>query len=179
MNCMAYKAEERFSYVNPVLALKQFLLEKKRKLNSDINTRVIPTSNVSKARGYIRLLEELLKSEYFIGANLNLKVFKLMERLKNEDAMFKEKISELESKIVNMEAYLETADEFTISDSFNIPDECDAQSDAVSKRRQEYKWEIEAVRDELNGYNYRLKLCRDLKGIICRPNGFFNSIYKV
>lgn len=175
---MAYKAEERFSYVNTVLALKQFLLEKKRKLNSDINTKIISTSNISKARSYIRLLEEMLKSEYFVGTNLNLKVFKLMERLKDEDVMFKNKISELESKIASMEAYLETSDEFTISDSFNIPDESDDHSDAISVRRQEYKWEIEAVRDELNGYNYRLKLCRDLKGIICRPNGFFNSIYK-
>lgn len=175
---MAYKVEERFSYVNTVLALKQFLLEKKRKLNSDINNKTICVSNISKARAYIRLLEDLLKSEYFVGASLNKKVYQLMERLKEEDITFKNEIARLESKIASMEEYLENAQEFTISDSFNIPDEREVHISAINKKRQEYKWEIEAVRDELNGYNYRLKLCRDLKGIICRPNGFFSSIYK-
>lgn len=175
---MAYRTEERFSYVYTVSALRQFLLEKKRKLNSDINSKMICEDNIAKAKSYVKILDSILKSEYFVGKNLSMKVYQLMDRLKKEDVIFKEEIGKLEAKIAEMEYYMENAIEHTVSDEFNIPDEeCD-YAEAIMRKKQEYKWKIEAVRDELNGYNYRLKLCRDLKGIICRPNGFFSSIYR-
>ena len=120
---MTSRAEARFSYIKTVESLRQFLLEKKRKINTEVSSKAICENNIARAKGFINLIEELLKSEYFVGRNLHIKVFQLMDSLKKEDVVFKTKIGLLEQKIENMESYLEVSDEFKINTDFSIPDE--------------------------------------------------------
>ena len=175
---MATGQEARFDNFATILGLKQFLIEKKRKLEREIEERQIPSNKFGMAKGYIGKIEKILATEYFNGSNYSKKVFQLMNRLKEDDVIFLVKIQELQRKIQDMEIYLQTSDEFIFPVDFAIPDEAEYYLQAVEMRRREYLWKIEAVRDELKRYEYRLDLCRALKGIICRPNGYFGAIYK-
>lgn len=175
---MSKGQEERFCYSEKVASLRQFLLEKMRRLKAEVEDETIPKKNASIARSYIKKVEQILDSEYFTTFNRNLKVYELMERLKNDDVIFEEAIKGLKAKIKRKEDYIQNSDEFLLPDSFDIPDEREAHIYAIEERKREFLWELEKIRDELRTYEYRLELCRKLKGIICRPNGFFSAVYK-
>ena len=175
---MTSRNEKPFNGVATVSALKEFLLEKKRKITMDINANVISFKNIEKAKSFVRLIEMMLATEYFNSNNSKYKVYELMQVLKDRDQVFERKIKELSSKIKTMEYNLDHSEEFNVPEGYVIPDEKDSYIMSIEPRRREYLWKIEAVRDELKAYEYKLKVCRNLKGIISRPNGFFSSVYK-
>ena len=174
---MTTRRENCFYYIDKTVtisSLKQFLLEKKIRLKNSIDRREISDDKVDVARKYIRKIEDILRTEYFEVSELKLRVTELMVRLKNEDIYFKAEIEKLRKKLQTMEQYLRDIINAN-NGGYIIPDE----NELLKKSIMEYKFEIEAVRDEIKAYEYRLILCRDLKGIICRPNGFFDAVYKI
>ena len=177
MNCMVTRKEDCFYYFDRTVttsSLRQFLLEKKIRLKNSIDRREVSDDKVDVARRYIRKIEDILRTEYFETSELKVRVTELMTRLKKDDIYFKAEIESLRKKLLSMEQCLR--DSRTANhNGYMIPDE----SEFLEKSIMEYKMEIECVRDEMNAYEFRLILCRDLKGIICRPNGFFDAVYKI
>ncbi len=178
MNCMAKGLEKRFDYSATVYSFKQFLLEKRKTLLGDIATETITKRKAIIARQYVRKINALLRTDYFSSDYAEKKVYELMERLKEEDKTFQAEIAALTRKIREMETCIQERSELSLSSDYSIPDESEVHKLAIRNMKREYKMKIEAVREELRVYQYRLELCRGLKGIIQRPNGFFGAVYK-
>lgn len=175
---MAKTTEERFNNFATVYDLKQFLLAKKSRLERDISQRKITDDRVGMARGFIKKIDEILRTEYFKATNYETKIYELMRILKDDDIVFQKAISSTEAEIKKMEADLENFEEDNMDLGYSIPGEIEEYQRAIEMKKREAFWKVESVREELNGYKYRLELCRKLKGIMCRPDGFFSSVYK-
>lgn len=179
MNCMAKGQEERFSYSKLIYHLEQFLLEKVKKLEKDISSEIIVKKKANLARQYIAKVNAILQMEYFGKNKYDIPIYKFVEILKQDCQKLNQKRNELQMQIHNMEKNLETSIEFKLQSEYSIPDEAEIQKQAINVKRHQYMLEIETVRDELKVYQYRWELCRNLQGIIARPNGFFSSVYKL
>ena len=170
---MANSQEGPFPYWKTVYSLKQFLLEKKRRIDSEISDGII--LNVNKAEDYFIKISDILDSKYFKYPNTSLTVKELMVLLKKEDAILKEEIEKVKELLKSEEEALANFSESKAHREFLIPDE---EEIYLSANRQHANQKIATIREELKSYEYRLRICRDLKGIICRPNGFFNTVWK-
>lgn len=175
---MAKGFEERFPYSKLVYHLEQFLLEKVKVLEKDILSEVIVKNKAKLARQYIEKIRAILQMEYFGNSKYDVPVYKLVEILKQDCQSLNQKKIELQKKVHDMENVLETSVEYNPQSDYSIPDEAEIQRQAINAKRHQYLLEIETVRDELRLYQYRWELCRNLQGIIARPNGFFSSVYK-
>lgn len=176
---MGTTAEKRFEYNHSVSDLKQFFYGKKRQLENDIINRTISDAQMDVARKYIGIIDTVIKSKYLQSANYVLKVHELMRLLKEDDVEINKEIEMIERKLRRMQHYLDASNEelFAFKD-FGIPDEFELQRESVISMKKELLRKFDAVEEELKRCKYRLKVCRDLKGMICRPNGFYNAVYK-
>lgn len=176
---MAKGYEERFPYSKLTYHLEQFLLEKVRTLEKDIESELIVKKKAELARKYIAKVKAILQTKYFGKQMRDVYVYQLMEQLKQDCKEFNRKITDIENQIHCMEKILETSEEYNPKSDYMIPDEAAIHQQAIAKKRHQFCLEIQTVRDELKAYNYRLELCRNLQGIIARPNGFFSAVYKL
>jgi len=170
---MAKRQKERFPYWKTVYSLKQFLLEKKRRIDSGIATGTILRENV--AENYLIKISDILNSKYFEDLNLSLKIGKLMTLLIEEDCVLNQEIERLRGDIRREEELLATFSESKAHRDFAIPDEAELYLIAT---RQNMQAKLKKIREELRVYEYRLRVCRDLKGIISRPNHYFDAVWK-
>ena len=175
MNCMTKVQEERFYYLETVSALKQFLLEKKRRLIKRLEKKE-HSEETKKAQKYLSLLEAVLTSSYFFEEFKYQKVYQLMQRLKEDDRLLKKEIEDLKKKLGDMELYLATTDEFSIPEDYAISDERKDLEDVLNAKRKEYERKITLIREEMREKQINLSICRNLKGMICRPHGFFDAV---
>lgn len=176
---MFQKREYPFNYKYTVFELKQFHLRKKRKLEDEIREKSFSDDKIPVAQKYIRIIESVLKSDYFRGNMVDCMVGDLMKWLKEDDVIFVNKIEELKKKIQSMKANLKMFEQSGANSGYIIPDESIDYEASFEERKRKYLWEIEAVQGELNDYEYRLRLCRNLKGMIQRPEGFYNAVYRI
>ena len=176
---MGTTAEKRFEYSRSVSDLKQFFYGKKRQLENDIIYRTISDSQMDVARKYISIVESVLKSTYLQSCNYALKVHELMAILKEDDVAINKEIETCKWNIRRMQQSLNASNEeiMAIAD-FTIPDEMELQQESIIAMKRDFLRKIEVAENELERCEYRLKLCRNLKGMICRPNGFYNAVYK-
>lgn len=176
---MGTTAEKRFDYNHTVSDLKQFFKVKKRQLENDIIYRTISDKQMDVARKYIAIVESVLKSSYLQSCNYSLKVHELMAILKEDDVTINREIEVCKLKIRRMQQYLNASnEEIKVLTDFAIPDELDIQQESIIAMKRDLLRKIEVAENELERCEYRLKLCRNLKGMICRPNGFYNAVYK-
>jgi len=175
---MAKPTEDRFNNFATVYDLKQFLLAKKSRLEKDISERTFSDDKTNVAKGFIRKIDEILRTEYFKATNYNTKIYELMRVLKDDDVIFQKKIGDLEKKITELEDRMKNLEADNADSGYVIPGESEDYNNAIEMKKREIFWRVEGLREELNAYKYRLELCRKLKGIMCRPDGFFASVYK-
>ena len=175
---MAKTPEERFNNFATVYDLKQFLLGKKSRLEREISERLFSDDKTNVAKGFVKRIEEILRTEYFKATNYNMKIYELMRVLKDDDVIFQKKIGDLEKKIAELENRTENLEVNDADSGYVIPGEAEDYKNAIEMKKREIFWRVEGLREELNAYKYRLELCRKLKGIMCRPDGYFASIYK-
>lgn len=176
---MGTTAEKRFDYNHTVSDLKQFFKSKRRQLENDIVYRTISDKQMDVARKYISIVESVLNSSYLQSCNYSLKVHELMAILKEDDVTINKEIEACKAKIRSMDRYLNASNEeiMAVTD-FGIPDEIEIQKASIIAMKRDLLRKIEVAENELERCEYRLKLCRNLKGMICRPNGFYNAVYK-
>ena len=170
---MAKSQEERFPHWKTVGSLKQFLLEKKRRIDSGISDGTI--SKVSTAEEYLAKISVILDSNYFKFPNTRLTIKEFMVMLKKEDIILKEEIEKFQKKIELEEEEITNFSESKAHRDFSIPDEDEIFLAANTQATME---KLTRLREELSDYQYRLRVCRWIKGIICRPNGFFEAVWK-
>jgi len=171
--------EKRFEYSKNVSELKQFIKGKKWQLQEDITCRTISDNRVKTAKRYIGIIECVLGSEYLRGSKLSLKVFELMEILKTDDISLKKKIEEAQRQLKRMSYFMNASvEELMAVKEYGIPDEFGIHQNSIISMKRELLAQIETIEEELKRYRYRLKQCRDLKGMISRPNGFYRAVYK-
>ena len=175
---MAKPTEERFNNFATVYDLKQFLLEKRARLEREIKERKFADDKIGMAMNFVGKINEILGTVYFKATNYGTKIYELMRRLKEDDVDFGKEIGRLEEEIKKMEYKLEHFESDNLDPEYAIPGEIKEYQMAITTKKREYLWNVEKVREELRVYKYRLELCRKLKGIMCRPNGFFGSLYK-
>ena len=176
---MAKGYEERFPYSKMTYHLKQFLLNKVKQLEKEIASELIVKKKAGLAEHYIAKIKDILEMSYFSNVNLDQPVYQLMEQLKQDCKSLQKKTDELQVQIHAMERRLENDDEFNLRMEYVIPDEVKIQQEAIARKRYQYALTISAVREEHQLYKYKLELCRNLQGIVARPEGFFNALYKV
>lgn len=176
---MGTTAEKRFEYNHTVSDLKQFFKNKKRQLENDIIYRTISDKQMEIARKYIAIVDSVLTSSYLQSCNYALMVHELMTILKEDDVTINKEIEACKAKIRSLDRYLNASNEeiMAVAD-FAIPDEVELQQQSIVAMKRELLGKIEVAENELERCEYRLKLCRNLKGMICKPNGFYNAVYK-
>lgn len=170
---MAKSQEERFPHWKTVYSLKQFLLEKKRRIDSGISDGTI--SKLGVAEEYVAKISSVLNSNYFKFPNTRITIKEFMAMLKKEDILLKEEIEKLQSEIKLEEEKLADFSESKYHCDFLIPDEEELFLEANKQTAAE---RMAKIREELSDYQYRLRVCRWIKGIICRPDGFFEAVWK-
>lgn len=173
---MSKKQEERFYYFETVSALKQFLLEKKRRLIREKGKKNDSEEEKRKLQKYLNILERVLTSHYFSDELKHQKVYQLMQKLKEDDVILKKRIESLQKKVEEMKQYLETTEDFSIPEDYAIADERKDLEEALWIKRKEYEWEIALIQEEMREMEMNLSICRNLKGMICRPHGFFDAV---
>ena len=167
--------EEWFYHLETVSALKQFLFEKKRSLIRKLE-KVEHSEENKKVQKYLDILEQVLNSCYFSDDFKYQKVYQLMRKLKEDDMILKKRIGDLQKKSHEMEQYLATTNDFSIPEDYAISDERNDLEEALKIKKKEYECEIALVREEMRENQVSLRVCRNLKGMICRPHGFFDAV---
>ena len=104
---MAKPTEDRFNNFATVYDLKQFLLAKKSRLEREISERMFSDDKTIVAKGFIRKIDEILRTEYFNATNYDIKIYELMRVLKDDDVIFQKKIGDLEKKITELKNRME------------------------------------------------------------------------
>lgn len=170
--------EHRFSYNAQVLQISKYLLVVQRKIGTDIDSGRIPEKNVEKAKNYLKLIDNILRSEYMNGNYLTMRIMELMNILKDDDRELNDKINFNNNKIKRLEEVLDTSPEYTIPEAYVIPSEIELFTWSIRSKREKLEAEIKTLKIDVQLYKSDLKICRDLKGIICRPHGFFEILYR-
>lgn len=177
---MSKARELHFSFQSSTLVLRQFLLRKKTTINEEIKEKKFSEEGLQKVYKYLQIVDAILKSEYFVGKNLNVRVGDLMTRLKREDVDFNIEIKDLQKQKEEKEYQRNVCEgKKTEGGGYAIPSESQEYFESLERRSRELVFDIERIQSDIKGYEYRLWLCRNLKGIIMRPEGFFSSIYKI
>lgn len=166
------KVEERFPGKYSVSELELYLIEMKKKINRKIKKEKV--ENVPKAEAFVRLVDDVLKLSYF---KMNIDVFTLMNYLKEDSRRLDKEISmyqlELEEAKKTCEAI---AKEPEVSEKYAIPDEWRQMREAEMQKRNDARQELYALTTVINELKREKQLLNRLKGMICRPKGFFAKL---
>lgn len=173
---MAGIQEKSFDYQKPLLFMEKFLLEKKRRIENAISENL--GIDIIVAYSFLEKIEDILNSsylDYFKVNDMYYTVGKLMSVLVSEEKTLKAAVEALEERKVEKQNEIFECYESKHHQSIVIPDE--AESYYASKIAK-MKLELSYIREELEAAQKNLRVCRDLKGIISRPNGFFEAVWK-
>lgn len=170
---MSNKDEKAYNYGAIVWKLYDFLVAKRSQLI--LRRKECKVAEKGKVNEFIELVEDALDSKYFQRKNLYVKVRDLMVKLKADDVMMKAQIDGLNRRIQEIEEFMiESAD--TYDEAYAIPDEAQDWDLALKYKRAKLEEEMVSIRYEIDEIKQNLKICRNIKGIISRPNGFFEKV---
>lgn len=169
------RKEEPFSYQRVVLSLKRVLEEKRVVMRIRIQEGM---PHMERALYFEEVITDILESRYFASEQLEKTVEELMQQLLADDKVLMQQVKEQEERLMQQEYAIQMDDAFQMDENYSIPDEM--QEERKSRRKsQEMAWNaLEAERVKLQDYKRQLRICRQLKGIIARPNRFFQSVYQ-
>ena len=168
---MATKQEERYPGVNHVSDLRRFLRGKVRHMNELLAT--CKAKDEKKVKSYISMVTEILALDYF---KKDINVYTLMKCLKAETFDIDETSNVIKEEIKELDRQIEEKQMELCEDESLIPDE---QKDFLEARRHSVA-ALRLKRYQLDEYLHCLEreknLLHNLKGIICRPEGFFSKL---
>ena len=170
---MSNKDEKAYNYGAIVWKLYDFLLAKRSQLI--LRRKECKVAEKGKVNEFIELVEDALDSKYFQRKNLYVKVRDLMVKLKADDVMMKAQIDGLNRRIQEIEELMEES-AYTYDEAYAIPDEAQDRDLALKYERAKFEEEMVSIRYEIDDIKQKLKICRNIKGIISRPNGFFEKV---
>ncbi len=166
------KVEERFPGHYSVSELEMYLIEMKKKINRKIKKEKV--ENVPKAEAFVRLVDDVLKLSYF---KMDINVFTLMSYLKEDSRRLDKEISMYQLQLEEAKKACEAiSKEPEVSEAYAIPDEWRQMREAEMKKRNDARQELYALTIAVNELKREKQLLHRLKGMICRPKGFFAKL---
>ncbi len=168
---MAKAPEKRYPGSNHVRELQGFLRGKIFYMNKLLATGKAKDSE--KVKNFISMVYGILQLECF-EADIN--VYTLMKYLKEETQeidkereMWKKKVDAIKNRIEEERAKMEDT-------TYNIPDEMVNFLEAERACIAQLKFDKLRYEEFIEMYEREKALINNLKGIICRPEGFFENL---
>ena len=169
---MSKPTEERFPGNNPISELEAYLKDMRKKLKKKVDKEKV--KDPKKAQNFIRLIEDVLELTYF---ELDINVFTLMSYLKEDSRRLDMEISKYEALVAEAKKAVEALQqEPEVDHSYLIPDEWKAQREAAKKKLGDAREEMYALDSVIADLKREKQLLHRLKGMICRPKGFFANL---
>lgn len=166
------KVEQRFPGSKSVSALESYLKSMKKKINHSIEKGKV--ENLDKARAFMNLIDDVLGLPYF---EMDIDVYTLMDYLKEDSRQLDSEISVYQVQLEKAKkAYEMVCNEPNVSETFVIPDEWRQVREAEQKKRNEARLALYAITTFIEEIKKEKYLIQRLKGMICRPKGFFAKL---
>ena len=169
---MSKPTEERFPGSNPISELEAYLKDMKKKIRKKVDKEKV--QDPKKAKNFIRLIEDVLELTYF---ELDINVFTLMSYLKEDSRRLETEITKYKEQAVEAKNAVEALQqEPEVDPSYLIPDEWKAQREAAKKKLGDAREDLYALESVIDNLMREKQLLHRLKGMICRPKGFFANL---
>ncbi|MBR4111208.1 MAG: hypothetical protein IKK43_05965 [Clostridia bacterium] len=170
---MAKPVEERFPGFQNVYFFEMHLKQQKANLKRKIEEGEV--KDQQKAKKFLQLLESVLRLPYF---NMNINVHTLMSFLKEDTRQMDESIKRYEKAKEDAAKRVKAITEAALEDDsdYAIPDEWYEQQEAKQKSINEARQEIYGITAKIESIKNEKKVLQNLKGMICRPKGFFANL---
>lgn len=166
------KTEERFPGYQSIFELKAYLKDMRKKIRRRIEKEKV--EDRKKAEGFIRLIEDVLDLEYF---EMDINVYTLMSYLKEDSQRLDVEILKYEALAKEAKKAVEALQqEPEVDIAYAIPDEWKQQREATKKKLCDARQELYAIGTVINKLKREKQLLHRLKGMICRPKGFFEKL---
>ncbi len=166
------KTEERFCGKAPVSELKNYLKDMRKNIRKKIEKEKVKDS--AKATNFVRLIEDVLELPYF---DMEVDVYTLMGFLKEDTTILARQISSCEKQLEEAKNAVEAIkQEPDVSPSYAVPDEWREQYAAKQQRLKEARENMYAINTVIEEFKRERMLVQRLKGMICRPKGFFANL---
>ncbi len=171
------ETEKRFPGDATVHDLKKYLKKMKKKIRKKIEKEKV--KDAEKANNFIRLISDVLQLPYFKTAK-DESVNVLMSYLKNDSENCAKLISKLETRIREAKARIENLNQ-QIAD---LGSPIDITVEEWKERHFEFEEQLNEERKamflaqkDIRELKNKRKLIQRLKGMICRPKGFFAKLW--
>lgn len=169
---MSKPTEERFPGNNPISGLEAYLKDMRKKLKKKVDKEKV--DDPKKAKNFILLIEDVLDLSYF---EMDIDVFTLMSYLKEDSRRLDKEIYKYEVLVAEAKKAVEALQqEPEVDPSYLIPDEWKAQREAAKKKLGDAREEVYALDSVIADLKREKQLIHRLKGMICRPKGFFANL---
>lgn len=166
------KTEERFPGNQSVAELESYLKDMAKKIKNKLERGRV--NNKAKAKAYVSMIEDVINLNYF---KMDIDVYTLMSFLKEDSRRLDVEISKYEvQKKDARKAYEALCTEPEVSEAYMIPDEWRQQREAEQNKRNEARQDLYAITTVIEELKREGKQIHWLKGMICRPKGFFAKI---
>lgn len=168
----AAKTEERFPGYQSISEFEAYLKDMRKKIRKKIDKEKV--EDAEKARNFIRLIDGVLCLSYF---EMDINVFTLMSYLKEDSRRLETEIAKYEAQAAEAKKAVEACQqEPEVDDSYVIPDEWKQLREAAKKKLGDARQELYAIGTVIDELKREKQLLHRLKGMICRPKGFFAKL---
>ena len=168
---MAKQQEERFNGYASTYELRAYIRKKLRSLAGAIANGT--AKDTMKTGNYIVMLEDILELPYYESCP---NVFYLLHHLKEVTMEIDDRLKMATEEV---ERLRERADEINLAEAeegYLIPDEESEYLNSLKEKARELWEEIILTEADIEALQREKQLCNNLKGIICRPEGFFKNL---
>lgn len=169
---MAKATEERFPGYQAISELEAYLKDMRKRIRKKVEKEKV--EDAEKAKNFIRLIEDVLDLSYF---EMDINVFTLMSYLKEDSQRLDSEIAKYEAQAKEAKSAVEALQqEPEVDTAYVIPDEWKEQRDASKKKLSDARQELYAISTVIDELKREKQLIHRLKGMICRPKGFFAKL---
>ncbi|MBO5178863.1 MAG: hypothetical protein J6B87_00735 [Clostridia bacterium] len=169
---MSKPTEERFPGYNSVSELEAYLKDMRKKIRKKIEKDKV--EDPKKAKNFILLIEDVLGLSYF---EMDINVFTLMFYLKEDSRRLETEIAKYKAQADEAKKAVEALQqEPEVDPSYAIPDEWKQQREAAQKKLCNAREDLYALESVIEDLMREKQLLHRLKGMICRPKGFFANL---
>lgn len=169
---MAKATEERFPGYQAISEFEAYLKDMRKKIRKKVEKEKV--ENPEKAKNFIRLIEDVLDLSYF---EMDINVFTLMSYLKEDSVRLDTEIAKYEAMAKEAKKAVEACQqEPEVDAAYIIPDEWRQQREAEKKKLSDARQEMYAISTVIDELKREKQLIHRLKGMICRPKGFFAKL---
>lgn len=169
---MSKPTEERFPGNSSISEFEAYLKDMKKKIRK--RTEKEKVKDPKKAAAFIQLIADILDLSYF---EMDINVFTLMSYLKEDSRRLETEIAKYKAQADEAKKAVEALQqEPEVEPSYLIPDEWKAQREAAKKKLGDAREDLYALESVIEDLMREKQLLHRLKGMICRPTGFFAKL---